>query len=175
MLVIRTYQGLSPIDVERRMVIISERAYSTTVNGIDRIESESMLSVGLLKLYFQPDADIASAIAQTNAISDILSQLPRGTEPPQITSYNASNVRVAQLNATSDTKSGQQLFDYAFNFLRLQLFTIPGFSLPAPLGGVQRAVMVNIDPTQLYANNVSANDIGNSLAISNVILLQPHS
>jgi multidrug efflux pump subunit AcrB len=85
-LVIRTYPGLSPIDVERRMVIISERAYSTTVNGIEHIESESMLSVGLLKVYFQPDADIAGAIAQINAVSEtILSQLPRGTEPPQIT------------------------------------------------------------------------------------------
>jgi multidrug efflux pump subunit AcrB len=170
-MVIWTYPGLSPIDVERRMVIISERAYSTTVNGIEHIESESMLSVGLLKVYFQPDADIAGAIAQINAVSEtILSQLPRGTEPPQIISYNASNVPVAQLNVTSDTKSGQQLFDYAFNFLRLQLFTIPGFSSPAPLGGVQRAVMVNIDPTQLYANNVSPNDIGNSLATSNVII-----
>jgi multidrug efflux pump subunit AcrB len=170
-LVIWTYPGLSPVDVERRMVIISERAYSTTVNGIEHIESESMLSVGLLKVYFQPDADIASAIAQINAVSEtILSQLPRGTEPPQIISYNASNVPVAQLNVTSDTKSSQQIFDYAFNFLRLQLFTIPGFSSPAPLGGVQRAVMVNIDPTQLYANNVSANDIGNSLATSNVII-----
>src|SRR5580658_8045970 len=170
-MVIWYYPGLSPIDVERRMVIISERAYSTTVNGIEHIESESMLSIGLLKVYFQPDADIASAIAQINAVSEtILSQLPRGIEPPQIISYNASNVPVAQLNVTSDIKSSQQLFDYAFNFLRLQLFTIPGFSSPAPLGGVERAVMVNIDPTELYANNVSANDIGNSLATSNVII-----
>jgi multidrug efflux pump subunit AcrB len=170
-LVIWTYPGLSPIDVERRIVIIAERAYSTTVNGIEHIESESMLSNGVLKVYFQPDADIASAIAQINAISSaILFELPRGTEPPLIVSYNASNVPVAQLNVYSDTLSGQQLFDYAFNFMRLQLFTIPGFSSPAPLGGVQRAVMVNIDPTQLYANNVSANDIGNSLATSNVII-----
>lgn len=76
-MVIWYYPGLSPIDVERRMVIISERAYSTTVNGIEHIESESMLSIGLLKVYFQPDADIASAIAQINAVSEtILSQLP---------------------------------------------------------------------------------------------------
>jgi multidrug efflux pump subunit AcrB len=163
-LVIWTYPGLSPIDVERRMVIISERAYSTTVNGIEHIESESMLSVGLLKVYFQPDADIAGAIAQINAVSEtILSQLPRGTEPPQIISYNASNVPVAQLNVTGDTKSGKQLFDYAFNFLRLQLFTIPGFSSPAPLGGVPRAVMVNIDPTQF-----SGQKFGDSIEVPSI-------
>jgi multidrug efflux pump subunit AcrB len=165
------YPGLSAIDMERRIVIISERAYSTTVNGIEHIESESILSDGLLKVYFQPDADIASAIAQINAVSEtLLTQLPRGIEPPQVISYNAADVPVAQLNVSSDDKSAAQLYDYALNFLRLQLFTIPGFSSPAPLGGVTRAVMVNIDPTQLYANSVSANDLGNSLAASNVII-----
>src|ERR1700680_4046905 len=120
-LVVWNYPGLSAFDVERRMVFISERAYSTTVNGIEHIESESMLGVGLLKVYFQPGADIASAIAQINAVSEtILSNMPRGIEPPQIISYNAANVPVAQLDVSSDTKSVQQLFDYAFNFLRLQ-------------------------------------------------------
>src|SRR3984893_15509524 len=170
-MVVWAYPGLASLDMERRVVIISERAYSTTVNGIEHIESESILGVGLLKIYFQPGADIASAIAQVNAVSEtILSNLPRGIEPPQIISYNAANVPVAQLDVSSDTKSVQQLFDYAFNFLRLQLFTIPGFSSPAPLGGVQRAVLVNVDPTELYGNNVSPNDLGNSLATSNVII-----
>ena len=136
-MVVWSYPGMDATDMERRMVYISERAYSTTVNGIEHIESESMLGVGLLKIYFQPDADIASAIAQVNAVSEtILTNMARGTEPPEIISYNAANVPVAQLNVTSDTKSVSQLFDYAFNFMRLQLFTIPGFSTPAPLGGV---------------------------------------
>ena len=170
-MVVWNYPGMASLDMERRMIFISERAYSTTVNGIEHIESESMLGVGLLKVYFQPGADVASAIAQINAVSEtILSNMARGTEPPQIISYNAADVPVAQLNVSSDTKSVSQLFDYAFNFMRLQLFTIPGFSSPAPLGGVNRAVMVNIDPSQLYANNVSANDLGNSLATSNVII-----
>src|ERR1700688_3361176 len=170
-MVVWNYPGMASLDMERRMVFISERAYSTTVNGIEHIESESMLGVGLLKVYFQPGADIASAIAQVNAVSEaILSNLPRGIEPPQIISYNAANVPVAQLNVSSERRPVQQLFDYAFNFLRLQLFTIPGFSSPAPLGGVQRAVMVNVDPTELYGNNVSPNDLGNSLATSNVII-----
>jgi multidrug efflux pump subunit AcrB len=170
-MVVWSYPGMSSLDMERRMVFISERAYTTTVNGIDHIESRSMLGVGLLKVYFQPGADVASAIAQINAVSEaILTNMARGTEPPQIISYNAADVPVAQLNVSSDTKSSSQLFDYAFNFLRLQLFTIPGFSSPAPLGGVTRAVMVNIDPTELYANNVSPNDLGASLATSNVII-----
>src|SRR5580700_17985 len=170
-MVVWNYPGLSAIDMERRMVIISERAYSTTVDGIEHIESQSLTSIGLLKIYFQPGIDIGSAIAQINAVSEtILRQAPQGTTPPQIISYNAANVPVAQLNIFSDTLSGQQLFDYGLNFVRLQLFTIPGFASPAPLGGVQRAVVVNLDPKALYADNLSPVDVGNALATTNVVI-----
>jgi multidrug efflux pump subunit AcrB len=170
-MVVWNYTGLSAFDVERRMVFISERAYSTTVNGIEHIESESINGLGILKVYFQPGSDLGAAIAQIDAVSEtILTQLPRGTEPPQIISYNASNVPVAQLNIYSDTLSTARLFDYGLNFIRIQLFTIPGFSSPAPLGGVQRAVMVNLDPTTLYANGMSAFDLGNALDATNVVI-----
>ena len=170
-LVVWNYPGLSAFDVERRMVFISERAYSTTVNGIEHIESESINGIGLLKVYFQPGSDIGGAIAQINAVSEtILSNLPRGIEPPQIISYNASNVPVAQLNIYSDVLSTAKLFDYGLNFIRIQLFTIPGFSSPAPLGGVSRAVIANLDPTALYANGLSAFDVGNALAATNVVI-----
>ena len=170
-MVVWNYPGLTAFDVERRMVFISERAYSTTVNGIEHIESESINGLGILKVYFQPGSDLGAAIAQIDAVSEtILSNLPRGTEPPQIISYNASNVPVAQLNIYSDTLSTGRLFDYGLNFIRIQLFTIPGFSSPAPLGGVQRAVMVNLDPITLYANGMSAYDLGNAVDATNVVI-----
>src|SRR6201997_85373 len=170
-MVVWSYPGLSAIGMERRLVIISERAYSTTGDGIEHIESESILGIGVLKVYFQPGTDIGSAIAQINSVSEtILRQCPQGTTPPNIISYNAANVPVAQLNIYSETLSQQQLFDYGLNFIRLQLFTIPGFSSPAPIGGVQRAVVVNLDPKQLYANGLSPVDIGNALATTNVVI-----
>ncbi len=170
-MVVWNYPGLAALQVERRIVWISERAYSTTVNSIEHIDSESINGLGLLKVYFYPDADIGGAIAQINAVSEtILSFLPRGTEPPQIISYDAANVPVAQLNVFSDSLSEQQLFDYSINFIRIDLFTIPGFSSPAPLGGVSRAVMVNLDPTLLYANGLSPADVGNALAQANVVV-----
>jgi CzcA family heavy metal efflux pump len=170
-LVVWNYPGLSAFDVERRMVFISERAYSTTVNGIEHIESESINGLGILKVYFQPGTDLGASIAQINAVSEtILSNLPRGIEPPQIISYNAANVPVAQLNVFSQTMNTNQLFDYGLNFIRIQLFTIPGFSSPAPLGGVSREIMVNLHPTELYANGLSAYDVGNALAATNVVI-----
>src|SRR5579871_4216169 len=170
-MVVWSYPGLSAFDVERRMVFISERAYSTTVNGIEHIESESINGIGILKVYFQPGTDIGASIAQINAVSEtILRQAPTGTTAPNIISYNAANVPVAQLNIYSETLSQQQLFDYGLNFIRLQLFTIPGFSSPAPLGGVQRAIVANLDPQRMYATSLSPVDIGNALATTNVVI-----
>ena len=170
-MVVWSYPGLNAVDMERRLVIISERAYSTTVDGIEHIESQSILGIGVLKVYFQPGTDIGAAIAQIDSVSEtILRQAPAGTTAPNIISYNAANVPVAQLNIYSDTLSQQQLFDYGLNFIRLQLFTIPGFSSPAPIGGVQRAVVVNLDPKQMYANGLSPVDIGNALSTTNVVI-----
>jgi len=170
-MVVWNYPGLSAFDVERRMTFISERAFSTTVNGIEHIESESINGIGILKVYFHPGTDVGGAIAQMSAQAEsILSNLPRGIQPPQIISYNASNVPVAQLNVYSDVLSTNKLFDYGLNFIRIQLFTIPGFSSPAPLGGVSRSIMVNLDTNALYANGLSAYDVGNALASTNVVI-----
>src|ERR1700676_2326895 len=165
------YPGLSPYHMERRMVTISERALSTTLNAIEHMESESILGIGIVKIYFQPSADPGSSMAQVSAVAEqILHQLPRGTQPPQIIYFNASNVQVAQLNVYSDVLSGEQLYDYGFNFIRLALFTIPGFSSPQPLGGVPRNVMVNLDPAALYGNQLSPQDIGNALSLTDPVI-----
>jgi multidrug efflux pump subunit AcrB len=134
--VIWNYPGLPAQDMERRVVLISERAYSTTVNGIERIESQSIPGIGMLKIYFQPNADIGAAIAQIASVSTtILRITPPGMQPPNVIQFNASNVPVAQLTATSETLPEQQIFDYGLNFIRVKLFTIPGLSTPAPCGG----------------------------------------
>ena len=92
-ILIYNYPGLPVIDMERRIVLITERAYSLSVNDIQHIESESIEGLGIEKVYFQPATDIGSAIAQLTATSlTVAILLPRGTEPPAILSYNAANV-----------------------------------------------------------------------------------
>src|SRR5215470_17325886 len=118
-IVVWNYPGLSAEDMERRVVIISERAFSTTVNGISRIESQSTSGIGILKVYFEPDADIGGAIAQISAVSQTASRimLP-GITLPAVIRYNASNVPVAQLTVTNPNQFEQQIFDYGLNFIR---------------------------------------------------------
>jgi len=169
--VVWTYPGLSAQDMERRVVLISERAYSTTVNGISRIESQSIPGVGLLRVYFQPGTDIGAAIAQISSVSStILRIAPPGITPPNVIQFNATNVPVAQLTISSKTLPEQQLYDYGVNFIRVRLFTIPGLSTPAPFGGKERQVIIDINPQALAAKGLSAGDVVSALQTSNVIL-----
>ena len=158
--VVWAYPGLPAEDMERRVVLISERAYSTTVNGIERIESESIPGVGLLKVYFQPGADIGAAIAQISSVSTaVLKIAPPGMNPPSVIQWSASNVPVAQITASSETLPEQKIFDYGLNFVRVKLFTIPGLSSPAPFGGKSRQINIDIDPVKVAAKGLSPADV----------------
>jgi multidrug efflux pump subunit AcrB len=169
--VVWNYTGLSAEDMERRVVIISERAMSTTVSGISRIESQSIPGIGLLHVFFQPGTDIGGAIAQINSVMNtVLRSAPPGMTPPSIIQFNASNVPVVQLTLTSDTLPEEKIFDYALNFIRIKLFTIPGLSTPAPYGGKSRQINIDVDPVALAGKGLSPNDVVNALQASNIIL-----
>ncbi len=169
--VVWSYGGLSATDMERRVVFLDERALSTTVNGITRIESESISGIGIMRIYFEQGTDIGSAIAQITALgSTIVHSMPPGIQPPIVIQYNASNVPVAQLDVASKTLPEQQLFDYSVNFIRITLFTIPGLAIPAPYGGMSRQISVDIDPHELAARGLSPSDVVTALNNSNVIV-----
>jgi multidrug efflux pump subunit AcrB len=170
-LVVWNYNGLTTEDMERRVVFITERAYSTTVNGISRIESQSIPSIGILKVYFQPGTDIGGAIAQITSVNNsILRGAPPGMQPPGVIQFNASNVPVVQMTLSSKSLTEQQIYDYSLNFIRIRLFTIPGLSTPGPFGGKSRQINVDLDQSRLEAKGFSPVDVVNALQASNVIV-----
>ncbi|HYK38835.1 MAG TPA: efflux RND transporter permease subunit, partial [Candidatus Eremiobacteraceae bacterium] len=166
-----TYNGLQPQEMELRITGNVERGIATLVNDIEHTESQSLPGIAVIKVFFQPGANIQTALAQTAAISQtFLRFLPPGTTPPLVIIYSASTVPVIQLGLTSETMSEQQLFDTGNNFIRTQLATIPGAATPFPYGGKQRLVSVDTDSTALQAHGLSAVDIVNAVAAQNLIL-----
>src|SRR5437660_7994530 len=166
-----TYTGLQPQEMEQRITSNVERGLQTLVNDVEHIESQSFNGIAVIKVYFQPGANIQTSLAQTAAISQtFLRFLPPGTTPPLIIIYSASPVPVIQLGLTSDTLSEQQLFDFGNNFIRTQLATIQGAATPFPYGGKQRLVSVDTDPAALQSKGLSAVDIVNAVNQQNLIL-----
>lgn len=89
------YNGLVPKDMSDRIVYVTERSRTTTVDNIQHVESQSLYGVAVVKVFFQPNANIERAIAQITAIEQTqLRQLPQGTTPPLILAYSASSLPV---------------------------------------------------------------------------------
>ncbi len=169
--VIWTYPGLPPQEMERRVVTISERAYTTTVNDMDHMESQSMSGISVIKIYFHPEAKVEAAVAQLTSTSmTVLKSLPPGITPPLILRYNASDVPILQLAVASSTLSEEQLYDYALNFIRTQLATVQGASVPSPYGGKVRQIMVDLNLPALEARKLTPMDVVNAVNAQNLIL-----
>src|SRR5260370_2034647 len=169
--VIGTYTGLVPSEMETRIVSIFERSLTTLVNNVEHIESQSYNGVAVIKVFLQPTADINGAISEVIAESQVgLKQFPPGITPPLVISYDASSVPIVQLGLSGSGLSEQQLNDLGTNFIRPQLATVPGASLPLPYGGKVRQVMDDIDSHQLMAKVLSPMDFVNPVNAQRVIL-----
>jgi multidrug efflux pump subunit AcrB len=168
--VVWSYTGLSPEEMEKRIVTTFERSMTTTVNDIEHIESQSYSGVAVVRVYFQPNANVAVALSQVTAISQTLLRIfPPGTFPPNVLKFDASSVPILQLGLSSKTLSEQELFDLGQNFIRTQLATIQGAAVPLPYGGKYRQVMVDLNPEELYAKQLSPADVSNALGLQNLI------
>ena len=169
--IIWNYTGLNPDDMSTRIVFQTERGLTTLVDDIAHIESQSLNGVAVVKVFFQPHADITKAIAQVTAISQTqLRQLPPGTTPPLVITYSASSVPIIQLALSGQTLSEQQLFDYGVNFIRTRLITIHGCAIPWPYGGKQRQVQVDLDTNALQSKGLSPLDVVNAISAQNIVL-----
>ncbi|MDB5976681.1 MAG: acriflavin resistance protein [Nevskia sp.] len=169
--VVWSYSGLSAQDMAQRITSGYERALTSDVDDIEHIESQSLNSVSVIKIFFHPGADINRAIAQASANSQsLLKFMPPGTLPPIILTYNASSVPILQLALSSDELPEQQLFDLGNNFIRTQLATVQGSSVPLPYGGKVRQVMVDINSAALQAKGLSPSDVVNAVNAQNLVL-----
>src|ERR1700752_2323398 len=144
--VIFNFAGMAPRDLEEHLTTVYERVLTTTVDNIEHIESESLFGIAVVKIYLQPNASVPRGIAQVTSVSQaILRQLPTGTTPPLVLSYSASNVPVLRVGLSSKELSEQQLNDFALNFVRTQLVTVPGAAVPYPYGGKQKYIAVDLN------------------------------
>jgi len=169
--VIWTYNGLPADEMEKRIVLNYERGLSVAVNDIEHVESTSLNGIAVIKIFFQPHANISEALAQVTALSQTqLRSLPPGITPPNILRYNASTVPILRLSLSSSSLTEQELYDYGNNFLKTQLATVPGASAPLPYGGKQRQIMVDIDSRKLQERNLSPMDVVNSITAQNLIV-----
>jgi multidrug efflux pump subunit AcrB len=164
------YQGLPPDQMAGRIITPFERALTTTVNDIEHFEANSYNTYGIVKIFFHPSVNIATANAQVTAISQsLLKQMPPGTTPPLIINYGASTVPIIQLALSGKGLTEQNLADLGMNFVRPRLVTVQGAGIPWPFGGKAPQVMFDLDTPALESRGLTGLDVANALAAQNLI------
>src|SRR6202453_1891174 len=164
------YSGMPPEQIEGDITYHLERFF-TLASGIDHIESRSLNGVSIIRVYFQSNtnADIDAATIANLAVSD-MKDLPPGTLPPVVLKSDASSLPVCLVTMNGEGMSDGNLKDIAQNFVRNQLASVPGASIPQPFGGPCRQIQFYVDPFKLEARQISPMDVVRSLNQANVIL-----
>ena len=167
--IIWTYTGLDTKETEQRVTTYSEFSLSNNVNGIKRMESQTLQGVTIEKLYFQPDVSVNLAISQVvSSTNSIRALLPPGIQPPIVVQYSASAVPVIQLALSSSKETEGQLYDYGQYRMRQAITSTPGATLPTPYGGKARQIMVDLDLHALQGLGLSPNDVTNAINAQNL-------
>src|SRR5215831_11220156 len=169
--VVWQYGGLSPEEMETRIVTNFERALTSNVIGIEYIESQSHQSISVVRVYFHPNVQVDLALSQIVTQCQVtVRNMPPGTFPPQVLKYDAASVPILQLGLSSKTLSEQEIFDLGNNFIRTPLATVQGANVSYPFGGKNRQIVVDLNLNELYAKQLSPIDISNALSLQNLIL-----
>ena len=164
------FSGMPPEQVESDITYHLERFF-TLAAGIDHIESRSLNGVSIIKVFFQSDtnADTDAATIANLAISD-MRDLPPGTFPPIVLKADASSLPVCLVTVGGAGMNDSQLKDIAQNYVRNQLASVPGASIPQPFGGPWRQIQFYVDPYKLEARQLSPMDVVRAMNQQNVVL-----
>src|ERR1700719_1506873 len=169
--VVWPYYGLSPEEMEKRVVTNFERNLTAGVNDIEHIESQSYKDIAVVRVYFHPNVKIDMAVAQVTAqMQSGLRSMPPGMFPANVLKYDAGSVPILRLGLSSKTLREQDIFDLGQNFIRVPLAAVQGAAVSYPFGGKNRAVMVDLNQDELYAKQLAPIDVSNALNLQNLIL-----
>ena len=162
------YPGASSEIVETKITEIIEGQISG-IDGIDSISSVSRDGRSKVTIEFKIDKEINEAANDVrDAVSRILENLPKDSDPPEISKIDSDSNAIMWLNLTSDDISQLELTDYAERFLVDRFSVIPGVAKVRVSGGKKKSLRIWVDPMLLSQYGVSVNEIEQTILSENV-------
>src|SRR5580693_554316 len=169
--VVWTYNGMSAIDMQNRILTLHQRQLASLVDDISRIEAVSYEGVGVEKIYLHEGADVTRAVSQLSSSAlVVLKYMPPNITPPLVLRYGATDVPIIQLSLSSPSLPDSTLNDLGQNIIRPDLAVVQGAEVPYPYGGKPRVIMADLDQDALTARGLTPSDVAKALQRQNVIL-----
>lgn len=168
--VVQGYGGMAPDQMEGYIVSTYE-VHFLYIPGIDRIESQTIQNLSMMKVYFHPGTNMSEALSTCVAmVSRARSLMPPGTVEPFVLRFDAGSLPVGQLVLSSKTRTIDQLQDLAYVRVRPELGTIPGATAPPPFGGNVRTIVISADAEKLKRYSLSGDMLVKALASGNEVV-----
>lgn len=149
------YPGASPEVVEQEAIAPIEDAIAS-VSGVDRITSRSLDGYGIITVEFVFSKNTNEAMQDVrDAISRIRGELPTELEEPILTRFDPADLPIVSLTLASNTRSVPQLTTLVDSIIEPELRGLPGVADITILGGLDRQVVIELDPARLEAAGVT--------------------
>ena len=151
-LVITTYVGVSPEDMESSVTMKIEKKLKG-LSGVDEIRSTSAENVSMIEVEFLPTVDIDDAYQKVRDKVDLAKpDLPDDAEEPFLMEINVSEFPIMLINL-SGTCGLRRLKELAEN-LEDEIEAIRGVLDVQVSGGLDREVRIEVDPARMAAYDV---------------------
>jgi multidrug efflux pump len=164
------YVGASA-DVVRGFVTTAIERSIASADGIEYIESKSLLGLSMvtarLKLNYDPTKALADITAKVNQVRN---ELPPEAEVPSISVQSAdSQLAAVYLSFSSDTLLQSEITDYLVRAIQPRLAALAGVQRGEIYGARTFAMRVWLKPAQMAALNISPAQVRAALAANNYL------
>jgi CzcA family heavy metal efflux pump len=151
--------GFTPEQVEQLVTHTIEKTL-TGSEGVANIRSESVPGLSIITINFAADANLYNARqAITERLTEIGSNLPSGTGPPQLSPLTSSTRDLLKIGLISDRINAFALRETADYLIKPRLLALPGVARVSVFGGRVRQIQIQADPKKLAAYGFTVPDL----------------
>ncbi|WP_374590542.1 efflux RND transporter permease subunit [Novosphingobium sp.] len=166
--VIISQPGAAPSEIENQITQKIE-ASLRTVQGVKSLQSEAREGTSITGVEFQIGTDIIEALNDVkNAVDQARGSLPDGILEPQVFKLETSADPIGYFSVSTDDMTLEQLSWYVDDTVTKRLLSVPGMAAVERAGGVQREILVVLDPAKMQSLGVTASQINGVLRQFNV-------
>jgi multidrug efflux pump subunit AcrB len=167
-IVIINQPGAAPTEIENQITQRIESAVRS-INGIASISSTASEGSSQTQIEFELGEDINQSVNEVkNAVDRVRGELPDGILEPQVFKANTSSNPIAYFVVEADDMTIEQLSWFIDDTVAKRLLNIEGMAEVTRNGGVNREILVTLDPQRMQAQGVTASQVNQALRTLNL-------
>ncbi|MBD9466264.1 efflux RND transporter permease subunit [Pseudomonas sp. Pdm06] len=159
-----TQPGAAPAQMETEVARKVEDSLAT-LSGIKHISTSIVDGLVTINVEFILEKKLSDALIETkDAVDKVRSDLPTDLEQPSISAVRVGGDEATLLYAVASTRMDEEALSwFVDDTLNKTILGVPGIGKFERVGGVQRQVLVEVDPASLAAMGATAADVSRAL------------